>query len=109
LIADIALVEGKVDALLAIVNGSCAGEPLVKKFGRKLKKKLKKARARLAAADATTRAALVEKLIGKSESLLAAADDLLASASAAGLVSPVCAAELDGLLDSVRACAAAVP
>ena len=101
-----ALVEGKIDDLLAVAQGTCAGEPVVRKFGKKLVKKLKKARAKLVAADAATRAALIAKLVEKSEKLLAAADGLLASAISNGLVGPACAAELKALLDSIRACAA---
>lgn len=107
-IASEAVVESKIDALLSILRGPCAGEPLVKKFERKLTKKLKKARARLAAADAATRAALIAKFLAKSEALLAAADVLLSSAASRGLVSPACAAELKALLDSIRECAAGV-
>jgi len=103
-----ALVEGKIDELLAVARGTCAGEPLVKKFGKKLVKKLKKARAKLAAADAATRAALIAKLLQRSETLLAAADTLLTSAVASGLVGPACGAELKMLLDSIRECAAGV-
>jgi hypothetical protein len=105
-VASTGLVEGRIDALLAIAEGTCAGEPLVKKFGKKLVKKLRKARGRIAAADAAARPAAIAKLVGKSEVLLAAADSLLAAASARGQVGPACAAELKAFLDSIRACAA---
>jgi hypothetical protein len=73
IVASAALVEGRIDALLAIAEGACAGEPLVQRFGKKLVKKLKKARAKIAAADAATRPAAIAKLVGRSETLLAAA------------------------------------
>jgi len=107
-VSSAALVEAKINDLLAIAQGTCAGEPLVKKFGKKLVKKLKKARAKLAAADEATRAAAVAKLVAKSESLLAAADGLLTAAIANGLVGPACGAELKGFLDSIRSCAASL-
>jgi hypothetical protein len=105
LVSTEALVEGKIDELLGIARGSCAGEPLAGKFGKRLVKKLKKARAKVAAADAATRAALIAKLVAKAGTLLAAADTLLGSAIANGLVGPVCGAELTALLDSIRGCA----
>ena len=108
IVASTGLVEGRIDALLAIAEGTCAGEPLVKKFGKKLVKKLRKARGRIAAADVATRPAAIAKLIGKSEALLAAADAVLAAAVARGQVGPACAAELKSFLDSIRACAASL-
>jgi hypothetical protein len=102
------LVEAKIDDLLAIAQGTCAGEPLVRKFGKKLVKKLRKARARIAAADEATRAAAIARLVAKSESLLAAADGLLSAAIARGIVGAECGAELKGFLDSIRSCAASL-
>ena len=108
-VSSASLVGAKIDDLLAIAQGgTCAGEPLVKKFGNKLVKKLKKARAKMAAADEATRAAAIAKLVAKCERLLAKADGLLTAAIANGVVGPACGAELKGFLDSIRSCAASL-
>jgi hypothetical protein len=108
--ADFSLVEAKIDAFLALLAGpACGDEPLVKALAKPLRKKLTKARSRLARADAATKAALIGKLLGRADTLIGVAQSVLAQAVGRGLVSATCDGVLADLLDEIRACAAGIP
>lgn len=108
--ADEATVEAKISELLAIVKSrACAGDTLVRSLARKLQKKLKKARAVVAHADDATKAALIRRLLGQADTLIAAARSALEQAIARGQVSPGCGAALRGFLDEIAQCADGVP
>jgi len=104
------VVTAKAEELLARLRGSaCADEPLVKKLRNKLQRKVRKARVRLARADAATRAALIGRLVGRADALLAGAERILAAAAGRGLIGDACAAELAGILAELRLCVSGLP
>jgi len=103
-------VKAKIQELLAVLkSGACADDTVVRSLARKLTKKLKKSRAAVDRADAATRAELVRRLLGRVDTLIAAARGLLAQAIARGLVTPACGAELQAFLDGIAVCADGVP
>jgi hypothetical protein len=108
--ANEATVEAKISELLAIVKSrACAGDTLVKSLGRKVSKKLKKARAIVANADDATKAGLIRKLLDRADTLIAAARKAHEQAIARGQVSPGCGAALGNFLDEIAQCADGVP
>jgi hypothetical protein len=105
-----ALVDAKIQQLQDILAGlACADDTLTKKFGKKLTKKLKKARARLTRADDATKDPLIDRLFDKADVLLGVADSILSSALANGLVTPACGQELQGFLAEIRQCVSGIP
>jgi hypothetical protein len=102
-----------IDAALGQLRTVLTAEPCASdvpaKLRKKLDKKLKKAQQKLAGADAATKARLIEKLVGKADSLLALARTALAAGQGAGLISAPCAAALDDLLVDVEGCVGALP
>jgi hypothetical protein len=104
------LVDAKIAELQAIIaSKECADATLAGTLGKKLAKKLKKARARLSKADDVTKDALIAKLVGKADTLLGAASSILASAVAGGLVTPACGEQLQGFIGELRQCVAGIP
>src|SRR4029453_15678079 len=72
------LVKDKLLELEAILNDqACADAVLTKKLVKKLVKRVRTARARLAKADPATRDALIDKLVGKAHTLLGLAGGVL--------------------------------
>lgn len=110
LLTDFATVDALLAALLARVEASpCAGEEVVKKVGRKLTKRVTKARKRLAKAGATTKDRRIIKLIAKTQRLLVKARTFIVKATERGLVSAECGAELTALIDEIVSCLGGLP
>jgi hypothetical protein len=110
LATDFSTVDGLLGTLVARVESSpCGSEEVVKRTVRKLKKRLKKARARLMRADRATREARILKQIDKAQKLLGKARALVATAVDAGLISSGCGAELTALIAEVESCTRGLP
>jgi hypothetical protein len=101
-------IDGAIDQLRAALSTSPCADDIPAKLRKKLDKKLKKAQAKLAGADAATKAQLIDKLVGRADSLLGLARTLLAGAQATGVVSPACATGLDSLLADAAGCVSAL-
>jgi hypothetical protein len=103
-------VNDKLVELEAILNDqACADAVLTKKLVKKLVKRVRKARARLAKADAATRDALIDKLVGKADTLLGLAGGVLSNAVADGVITSACGDQLQAFLGEIRQCVAGIP
>lgn len=76
---------------------------------RKLGKRLRKARAKLDAADAAVRLPRITRLLDRAQDQIVLAADVLGRAEGAGHVTAACAADLRAFLEDVRLCVAGVP
>jgi hypothetical protein len=104
------LVNDKLLELEAILNDqACADAVLTKKLVKKLVKRVRKARARLAKADAATRDALIDKLVGKADTLLGLAGGVLSNAVADGVITSACGDQLQAFIGEIRQCVAGIP
>ncbi len=97
------------DLLGRIESSPCGEEELVRKVVKKLRKRLAKARAKLARADRATRDKKVLALVGKAQKQLGKARIFVGVAIDRGLLSPACATTVDGLLGEVEQCVAGLP
>lgn len=108
--ADYATVIAKVDDLRALLAGSaCGEEPLATKLRKKLSKRVKKARKALDKADDATKAALVQTLVAKANTLLDKGQAALTAAWEAGLISLECANTLYTFIDEIQTCSFGLP
>lgn len=104
------LAEARIGELIAILQSrSCGGSELARALARKLRKKLVKARARVARADAVTRAAAVTRLLGRADNLLVTAEGIIDAAVARQLIAPACADALRAFLQDLKECVAGLP
>jgi hypothetical protein len=110
LAVDFATVEAKIPLLLAILEGpSCSGDLIAKKIARKIRKKVKRAGARIVSADDATKPEAIHRLLTKAATLLDAADGIPTGATTSGLVSPQCAIDLGAYLLELGQCVFRLP
>jgi len=103
-------VLAKIDEFRALLAGpACGEEPLAKSIRKSIKKKVKKAQKALDKADDATKDALIATLLGKAGVLLQAAQDRLASAVAAGQLSPSCGGVLHDFIADIQFCTDGLP
>jgi hypothetical protein len=101
-------IDAAIGQLRTAVSMPPCADDVPARLRKKLDKKLKKAQAKLAGADAATKERLVGRLVGRADSLIGLARTILAGAQAAGVVSPSCAMVLEALLADADGCIAAL-
>lgn len=108
---DSVTVGNAIDGSLVLLDTPpCAGDDgIAPKTRKKIVKKLTKARARLALADAATKEKLVIRLVGKAEHLLEIVSNALDKASDAGKISPTCAESIMTYVASLLTCTDTLP
>ena len=108
LVADSPSVQAKIGTFPSLLERSPCDTQVTPKLVRKLGKKLRKARAKLARAEEVLALSRVPRLIDRASTLLAAAHEALARGESQGLVTAACAADIRAFLTDVRTCLAGV-